>query len=274
MTQTAPTPRARTDAQGTATRTAQTQGGQAPAQDSGLSLFGWRIPTPDLNIIPDDFDPLNPRDYIPDVVENAVSDAYNGTRRTLRDAWRAVNPYFDSVTNAMSDFATEVAGRFRYRMGAKGEGGFIDCSGFIQMAVRNVTQELVDNNVISAGTATRIRGIFNNNSEGQITAMARYGTMLNEDQLRANGLCEGMVLAIDTGQHRHDAGRALGIDHIAYCFRGEDGRLMIAESRSGAGTTVSEAQGWFERYAARGTVMGVRMDEVINTMAGGQSLRM
>jgi cell wall-associated NlpC family hydrolase len=94
----------------------------------------------------------------------------------------------------------------KYEMGAKGEGGKYDCSGF-------VCKVLNDNGVSISGT-----------SEELITKAPTIITSASQAQV-------GDVVGIDTGERKHDKGRESGIDHVGIVIE-KNGTLYFAEQTS------------------------------------------
>lgn len=179
-----------------------------------------------------------------------------------------------TVSGLLDDIADATVGRFRYALGGTGRGGAIDCSNYTRMCVDSVTDVLRQQGRIDARTEAAIDRLFQTTSEGQLVNMMRYGNRMSEGQLLNGGLQAGMMLFMDTGRTRFDAGRQHGTDHVAYTFRDESGRLMVAESRGGRGTTISDAESYVERMAARGNITAVSLDQVMTNVAAQNGLRL
>lgn len=77
------------------------------------------------------------------------------------------------------------------------------------------------------------------------------GRTLGNGELAPGRVGPGMVIGLDTGQHAHDRGRRLGIDHIVSTYMGADGRLMVTESssdkRPGGGVHDTPYEEWYAR---------------------------
>lgn len=135
-----------------------------------------------------------------------------------------------------------------YKMGAKGEGNAIDCSGFVQNVVRRMTSANPD------FSGQNLTSAFANHSDGQVTALARMTNfMLKGDDVNMDTLKAGMVIGIDSGDKKWDRGRTHGIDHVGIVYMDTETRqLMFAESRSGKGVTAMPLEDWLKKADAKG----------------------
>lgn len=135
-----------------------------------------------------------------------------------------------------------------YGMGSRtGSNGRIDCSGFISQLANAVDRDL-------NGRSTKLSSTLNSTSEGQyINAKRMIGgtdridksTLMN---MEANGTLQaGMVISTDKGATRSgfDANRKYGIDHVVMTAE-RNGQLVIVESRSGAGVTMTDFDDWIK----------------------------
>ena len=137
-----------------------------------------------------------------------------------------------------------VARGVRYGMGAKANGDnfrSIDCSGLVHYTLQ-------------AALGREAASAMANHSEGQVVAlMRRAGGSLDETQLNADNVVEGMVIGIDSGDRGFDRGRELGIDHVVITYRdSETGEMMVAESRGGRGAMVTDFDDWLAMAHRRG----------------------
>lgn len=137
-----------------------------------------------------------------------------------------------------------VARGVRYGMGAKANGdnfSSIDCSGLVHYTLQ-------------AALGREAASAMANHSEGQVVAlMRRAGGALDETELNADNVVEGMVIGIDSGDRGFDRGRELGIDHVVITYRdSETGEMMVAESRGGRGAMVTDFDDWLEMAHRRG----------------------
>ncbi len=135
-----------------------------------------------------------------------------------------------------------------YGMGSRtGSNGRIDCSGFISQLAKAVDMDL-------NGKTTKLFSTLNSTSEGQYENASRIvgGTKrINKSdlmQMEDKGLLQaGMVISTDKGATRSgfDANRKYGIDHVVMTAE-RNGQLVIVESRSGAGVTMTDFDDWIK----------------------------
>ena len=151
-----------------------------------------------------------------------------------------------------------------YRIGAKGENGRIDCSGFVARAVTAALREA--RSVTGETNTSRLAAQFVNSSEGQLLAASKYGTVREGqdliNHLRATNGAGTTILTMDKGEYRHDRGRAIGIDHVVIVSNG-----VVYESSSGQGVHKTNLSEWLKRD--HGKVYGVDLAQVVENAASG-----
>lgn len=119
----------------------------------------------------------------------------------------------------------------KYKMGAKGDGGNMDCSGIV-CAILN------DNGINVSGTSEEI--------------VSKAPQKINASSITSiNDLKEGDVIGVDTGATSFDKGRKNGIDHVGIVVE-KDGRKYFVESRSGKGYDMTPLEDKWNKYAKSG----------------------
>lgn len=130
-----------------------------------------------------------------------------------------------------------------YKLGSKGEGNKIDCSGFVDKSIRNAM-----NAALPEGCKS-LKSTFTTHSDGQVTGLAnKTGFMLSGADVNMSTLKAGMVIGIDSGDKGWDRGRNNGIDHVGIVYAdSQTGKLMFAESRGGKGVDATPLEDWLKR---------------------------
>ncbi len=119
----------------------------------------------------------------------------------------------------------------KYKMGAKGDDGNMDCSGIV-CAILN------DNGIKASGTSEEI--------------VANAPQKINASSITSiNDFKEGDVIGVDTGSTSFDKGRKNGIDHVGIVVE-KDGRKYFVESRSGKGYDMTPLEDKWNKYAKSG----------------------
>lgn len=136
----------------------------------------------------------------------------------------------------------------KYQIGSRtGRNGSIDCSGFVGQLARSVDTAL-------NGRLTKLSSTLNGTSESiyvnaakSVGGTGRIGKHDLERMETAGLLQPGMIISTDKGATRSgfDANRKYGIDHIVMTAE-KNGRLVIMESRSGAGVTMTDFNDWIK----------------------------
>lgn len=129
-----------------------------------------------------------------------------------------------------------------YKMGAKGDGNSIDCSGFVDQSIKKAM-----NAALPEGSKN-LTGVFCTHSDGQVSGLAqKTGFMLSGNEVKMSNLKAGMVIGIDSGDKGWDRGRQNGIDHVGIVYAdSETGKLMFAESRGGKGVMATPLEDWLK----------------------------
>lgn len=135
-----------------------------------------------------------------------------------------------------------------YKMGAKGEGNSVDCSGFVANVIKRMTSSNPD------FSGENLSSAFANHSDGQVASLSRMtGFMLKGQNVNMDTLKAGMVIGIDSGDKKWDRGRTHGIDHVGIVYMDTETRqLMFAESRSKKGVTATHLDEWMDKAQAKG----------------------
>lgn len=138
-------------------------------------------------------------------------------------------------SNGSSSFL-ESAEKFKdvkYKWGAKGNGGEMDCSGLV-CAILN------DNGIKVSGTS---EDIYKN-------APTKPSVKSIED------FKEGDIIAVDTGKTKKEGNREIGIDHIGIVVE-KDGTKYFVESRSGKGYDMTELSSKWNNSVKKGNKLYV-----------------
>lgn len=130
-----------------------------------------------------------------------------------------------------------------YKLGAKGEGNKIDCSGFVDKSIKNAMNAALPEGCKSLSST------FTTHSDGQVSGLAqKTGFMLSGADVNLSNLKAGMVIGIDSGDNVWDRGRQNGIDHVGIVYAdSQTGKLMFAESRGGKGVDTTPLDEWLKK---------------------------
>ena len=150
----------------------------------------------------------------------------------------------------------------RYSFGSKNSGsGGIDCSGWVTENTRNMMEAVNAESgkpIYGKEAQAVLRKGANGGAAGLIqTVSEATGELLSNDALAPDRVREGMMIGMDTGDKGWDQGRFGGIDHIVQTYRdAETGRMMVSESSSRKGVTVTDYEEWYKKWNGHANLYG------------------
>lgn len=139
--------------------------------------------------------------------------------------------------------------------------GAIDCSGWVTENTRNMMEAVNAESgkpIYGKEAKAGLRKGANGGAAGLIQTVSQAtGELLSNDALAPDKVREGMMIGMDTGDRGWDTGRFGGIDHIVQTYRdAETGRMIVSESRSGKGVTVTDYEEWYKKWNGRANLYG------------------
>ena len=150
----------------------------------------------------------------------------------------------------------------RYQFGSKNSAsGGIDCSGWVTENTRNMMEAVNAESgkpIYGKEAQAVLRKGANGGAAGLIQTVSQAtGELLSNDALAPDKVREGMMIGMDTGNKGWDSGRFGGIDHIVQTYRdAETGRMMVSESSSRKGVTVTDYEEWYKKWNGRANLYG------------------
>lgn len=150
----------------------------------------------------------------------------------------------------------------RYSFGSKNSAsGGIDCSGWVTENTRNMMEAVNAESgkpIYGKEAQAVLRQGANGGAAGLIQTVSQAtGELLSNDALAPDKVREGMMIGMDTGNKGWDRGRFGGIDHIVQTYRdAETGRMMVSESSSRKGVTVTDYEEWYKNWNGRAKLYG------------------
>lgn len=150
----------------------------------------------------------------------------------------------------------------RYQFGSKNSAsGGIDCSGWVTENTRNMMEAVNAESgkpIYGKEAKAVLRQGANGGAAGLIQTVSQAtGELLSNDALAPDKVREGMMIGMDTGNKGWDRGRFGGIDHIVQTYRdAETGRMMVSESSSRKGVTVTDYEEWYKKWNGRAKLYG------------------
>jgi cell wall-associated NlpC family hydrolase len=156
-----------------------------------------------------------------------------GTQKGREEVANYNKTYSSTPKSSGSGFlkSAEKYKNVKYKIGAKGDDGNMDCSGIV-CAILN------DNGIKASGTSEEI--------------VANAPQKINASSITSiNDFKEGDVIGVDTGATSFDKGRKNGIDHVGIVVE-KDGRKYFVESRLGKGYDMTPLEDKWNKYAKSG----------------------
>ena len=103
-----------------------------------------------------------------------------------------------AISAGVEDMARKLD-HLKYRWGENGNRGYIDCSGFLDKAIQGAVENLKGKGF--RGALDDVEGKMGTSSAYQFKALADQAgaQVIDEHQMKAEGLRGGMVIAFDTG---------------------------------------------------------------------------